>query len=110
MKIAPDERIVDRAVLDGTLALAADRLTPTRIWPEKKDGKIVGVAIYGIDHEGVLGLLGLQNGDTLQTVNGWDLASPEKALEAYSRVGSSNELVIGLERKGSPLFLRYHIR
>jgi hypothetical protein len=39
--------------------------------------------LFGIRPDTLLGTLGLENGDRLQTINGFDMASPEKALEAY---------------------------
>ena len=52
----------------------------------------------------------MQNGDTLKTINGFDMGSPEKALEAYARLRTANKLTIQLSRAGKNLNLDYNIR
>ena len=51
-----------------------------RIVPEQENGKVVGIRMFGIRPDTLLGMLGMENGDRLQTINGFDMASPEKAL------------------------------
>lgn len=45
---------------------------------------------------------GLQNGDVLRTINGMDISSPDKALDAYSKMKGATQLVIAIERRGTP--------
>ena len=56
--------------------------------------------MFGIRPETLLGTLGMENGDRLQTINGFDMASPEKALEAYARRRTADKLTISLNRQG----------
>ncbi len=110
VEIAPGERIVDQAIVDDLLEQMAERMGSTRIVPERQDGTVVGIRVYGIRRGSALGMLGVENDDMLETLNGWDLGSPEKALEAYARLRGAREIVLGLTRKGARRFLRYHIR
>jgi general secretion pathway protein C len=73
---------VQRALVDQLLANQAKLLRGTRIVPQEKDGKVVGSKLYGIQRRSLLGKLGIQNGDTLRTINGFDMSSPDTALEA----------------------------
>jgi general secretion pathway protein C len=52
----------------------------------------------------------MQNGDRLQTINGFEMASPEKALEAYARLRTADKLTISLNRGGKAMNLDYDIR
>ena len=71
----------------------AELMRSARIVPEQENGKVVGIRLFGIRPETLLGTLGLENGDRLQTINGFDMASPEKALEAMRRA-----LAMGADR------------
>jgi general secretion pathway protein C len=54
----------------------------------------------GIGPGTLAGLLGLENGDRLQTVNGFDMTSPEKLLEAYARLRTADHLTVQVNRGG----------
>ena len=58
----------------------------------------------------MLGTLGLQNGDRLEKINGYDMASPEKALEAYARLRTAPSLSVQLTRRGAPVTLEIQIK
>ena len=50
--------------------------------PDEQDGRVVGVKLYGIRRGSFLNRLGLHNGDSLRTINGFSLANADDALEA----------------------------
>jgi general secretion pathway protein C len=52
----------------------------------------------------------MENGDRLQTINGFDMSSPEKALEAYARLRTAEKLTISLNRKGQNMNIDYNIK
>jgi general secretion pathway protein C len=81
-----------------------------RIVPEKEGDKVVGIRLYGVRPDTLLGVLGMENGDRLQTINGFDMASPEKALEAYARLRTAEKLVVQVNRRGQPVNLDYNIK
>jgi general secretion pathway protein C len=58
----------------------------------------------------LLGTLGLQNGDRLETINGFNMASPEKALEAYARLRTAGNLNVKVTRRGQPMSIDYRIK
>jgi general secretion pathway protein C len=58
----------------------------------------------------LLGVLGFQNGDRLETINGFNMSSPEKALEAYARLRTAKGLNVKINRRGKPMSLDYHIK
>lgn len=92
---------LERALLDGARQV--------RVIPETRDGGVRGIRIFGIRPGSIASAVGLQNGDTLLRVDGIDLGSPEKALEAYAKLRSVDELVIELDRHGTPHTLRIEV-
>ena len=109
-KVSDSEFHVDRSVVDRILADQAELMRSARIVPEKKDGKVVGIRLFGIRQDTLLGTLGLQNGDRLETINGFDMASPEKALEAYARLRTANNLNVKINRRGQTQSIDYRIK
>lgn len=109
-KVSDNEFNVDRSVVDRILADQAELMRSARIVPEKKDGKVVGIRLFGIRQDTLLGTLGLQNGDRLETINGFDMASPEKALEAYARLRTANNLNVKINRRGQSQSIDYRIK
>jgi general secretion pathway protein C len=109
-KISDTEFQVDRAVVDKILENQAELMRSARIVPETKDGKVVGIRMFGIRPDTLLGTLGMQNGDRLESINGFNMASPEKALEAYARLRTANNLNVKVNRRGQPLSIDYRIK
>jgi S1-C subfamily serine protease len=74
-----------------------------RVMPQQaEDGRVTGVKLSGIrrdDPKNVLGRLGFENGDVLTAVNGFAIASPDKALEAYSSARNAERITVDVLRK-----------
>jgi len=104
-KISDTEYQVDRSVVDKVLENQAELMRSARIIPETKDGQVVGVRLFGIRPDTLLGSLGIQNGDRLETINGFSMSSPEKALEAYTRLRAADGLKLQVNRRGQPVTL-----
>jgi general secretion pathway protein C len=109
-KVSETEFNVDRSVIDNVLENQATLMRSARIVPEQKDGKTVGIRLFGIRQDTLLGTLGMQNGDRLEKINGFDMASPEKALEAYARLRTATSLTVQVTRRGKPLTIEYQIK
>jgi len=109
-KVSDTEFHIDRAVVDNILENQAQLMRTARIVPEQKDGKVVGIRLFGIRPDTLLGKLGLQNGDRLEAINGFEMASPEKALEAYARLRTADSLAVKVTRKGSPVTIDFKIQ
>jgi general secretion pathway protein C len=91
--------------LDAPLSLVRS----LRVVPEQKDGKTIGLRLFGIRPSSLLDSLGLKNGDRLESINGFSVASPEKALEAYARLRTASRLNVRLSRTGKPVDLSLNI-
>jgi len=109
-RVGPNEFNVDRGVVDKILENQAELMRQARIVPEQENGKVVGIRLFGVRPDTLLGTLGMENGDRLQTINGFDMTSPEKALEAYARLRTADHLTIQINRKGTDQNLDYNIK
>jgi general secretion pathway protein C len=101
---------VERAVVDRILESQEELFKAVRIVPEQANGRVAGIRLYGIRPDGMLGALGLENGDRLDTINGFELSSPERALEVYARLRTADRLAIAIQRRGVPMNIDYAIR
>ncbi len=102
-KISDTEYHVDRSALDKIMEDQAALMRAARIVPEQKDGQTVGLRLFGVRPDTLLGTIGIQNGDRLDTINGFNMASPEKALEAYARLRTAESLKVQINRRGQPV-------
>jgi general secretion pathway protein C len=109
-RVSATEFNIDRGVVDKILENQAELMRQARIVPEQENGKMVGIRLFGVRPDTLLGVLGMENGDRLQTINGFDMTSPEKALEAYARLRTADQLVVQVNRRGQNTNLDYNIK
>jgi general secretion pathway protein C len=109
-KVSDTEFNIDRSVVDKILENQAELMKSARIVPETKDGKVLGIRLFGIRPDTLLGTLGLQNGDRLEAINGFNMGSPEKALEAYARLRTAQNLNVNVNRRGNPVAIVFNIK
>ena len=108
-KLGPNEYAIERSAVDRILEAQAE-LMKHRIVQEKDGDRVLGVKISGIKPGSVLSMLGIENGDRLEALNGFDMTTPEKMLEAYARLRGADRLQVHLTRGGKPINVDYTIR
>jgi general secretion pathway protein C len=109
-KIDDTHRQIPRETLDKYLGDMNSLATQARIVPSFKNGQADGFKLFSIQPGSVYSALGIQNGDVIQSINGLEINSPEKALEAYTRLKDAGNFDIKVDRRGSPLSLNYAIQ
>jgi general secretion pathway protein C len=109
-KVGNNEFNVDRGVVDKILENQAELMRQARIVPEQENGKVVGIRMFGVKPDSLLGELGMENGDRLEKINGFDMTSPEKALEAYARLRTADHLTVSVNRRGQDQNIDYNIK
>jgi general secretion pathway protein C len=110
VKTGPNEYAIDRAAVDRILDAQAEMMK-ARVVPEKEGDRVVGVKVFGVKPGSVLSMLGIENGDRLETINGFEVSSPEKMLEAYARLrAGADRLSVHLTRAGRAVNLDYTVR
>jgi len=101
---------VDKSLVDKILANPMSVSKGARIVPAMKNGKPEGFKLYAIKSDSLYGKLGLVNGDTLNSINGFELTSADKALEAYTKLREATTLQVDVTRHGAPTKLTYNIK
>jgi hypothetical protein len=104
-----DVVVLDRDLLDLLLAKPAAFARQVRIVPSIKDGTANGFKLFAIRPGTLFARLGFKNGDTMHSVNGMELSSPDKALEAYTHLRDADNLEVALSRRGKPMKLTIRI-
>jgi general secretion pathway protein C len=108
-KVTDTKFNIQRSLVDKALANQGSLMRTARVIPHEEDGRVVGVKLYGIRRNSLLGRLGVRNGDMLRTINGFDMASPDTALEAYSVLRSADKLTLAIQRQRKEVTLEYNI-
>ncbi len=109
-KISDTQFTIERSVVDSILENQAEFMKSARILPEKDGDKVVGIRMFGIRKGTLLDHLGMKNGDRLESINGFNVSNPQKALEAYGRLRSADALKVQINRKGTPVTLEFKIQ
>ncbi|WP_437599776.1 type II secretion system protein GspC [Sorangium sp. So ce590] len=109
-RVSETEFNVERSAVDHILENQGELMRSARIVPEKEGDKVVGIRLFGIRPDSLLGTLGLENGDRLSSINGFEMSDPQKALEAYARLRTADRLTVSINRKGKPMNIDFNIK
>src|SRR5690606_3564713 len=100
-KVAENTYEISREDVESQLSNLSALATQARVIPNFKDGKANGFKIFSIRPGSIYQKLGLKNGDVIRKINGYQMDSPEKALEIYAKLKESPRIEVELERRGS---------
>jgi len=109
VRVGPRELRIDRGVVDRILEGYAELMKGTIVTPDKENGRTVGVRLFGIRPDSVLGVLGLENGDRLMSINGYDLTDPTAALQAMAYLRTAPRIEAVIVRAGKQTSIVYEI-
>jgi general secretion pathway protein C len=109
-KIDDSNYEIDKALVEKVLLNPMAIAKGARVVPSMKNGKPDGFKLYAIRPGSAFAKLGLTNGDTLQSINGFELTSADKALEVYTKLREATSLEVDVTRRGKPVTLKYSIR
>lgn len=101
---------IDKSLVEKVLVNPMAVAKGARVVPAMKNGKPEGFKLYAIRPTSVYSKLGLTNGDTLTSINGFELTSADKALEVYTKLREATSLELDVTRRGKPVTLKYTIR
>jgi hypothetical protein len=101
--------ILTRKGLEAVLGNISALSRSMRIAPEVKNGKPNGFRVSSIKPGSLLALVGFQNGDSIQAVNGNEISTPEKALETYTKLRSTGLVRASILREGKPVTIEIKI-
>jgi len=109
-KISDTEYNVERSLVDELIQDQAALMKSARITPVKEGGQVVGVRLRRVTDGTLLHSIGMRDGDTLRSINGFSLTDPQKALEAYGRLQSASNLKVEVTRDGKPTTIELNIQ
>lgn len=109
-QLSENDYEIPRDEIDKTLSNLNDVAMQARIVPAFKDGVAQGFKLFSIRPDSIYTKIGIQNGDVIKRINGYDLNSPEKALEIYSKLKEASRIDIEVERNGSVVRKTYNVR
>jgi general secretion pathway protein C len=109
-KISETQYELNRDLVNKVLADTNALARAARIVPSVVDGKPNGFKLYAIRPNSVYARIGLQNGDTVRAINGFEMTSPDKALEVYTKLRSASHLSVSINRRGQDTTLDYNVR
>ncbi|MBZ4374187.1 type II secretion system protein GspC [Corallococcus sp. AS-1-6] len=99
----PETYAVPREDVTEALTHLNELSMQARVVPAFKDGRPVGFKLFSLREDSFYSRLGLRNGDVLQRINGLDLDSPDKALEAFTKLRDARRIELQIERGGAPV-------
>jgi general secretion pathway protein C len=108
-KVGENRYEVGQGEVDKALNNLAELSTQARIVPAFEGGKTVGFKLFSIRPGSLYSKIGLQNGDVITRINGYEMSSPEKGLEIYTKLKDSKTVTVDLKRRGKPQTLDYAI-
>lgn len=92
-------------LVDHVLADPMEFSKSARVVPSAK-----GMKLYALRPGSLFVKLGFLNGDTINSINGYEIASADKALEAYTKIRDAKTLDVVIVRRGKELTLHYTIQ
>lgn len=108
-KVGENRYEVGQGEVDKALNNLAELSTQARIVPAFEGGKTVGFKLFSIRPGSLYSKIGLQNGDVITRINGYEMSSPEKGLEIYGKLKDAKQVTVDLKRRGKPQTLDYNI-
>jgi general secretion pathway protein C len=108
-QISENNYSIPKKEIDSALSNLADLSTKARIVPSFKNGVSNGFKLFSIVPDSLYAQIGVQNGDVIRKINGYEMNSPDKALEIYQKLRDANRVEIELERRGETVRKLYTI-
>jgi general secretion pathway protein C len=100
-----------RAELEGLLNDLPSLLQQARAIPEAgPDGQIRGFKIVEIQPGSIFDRIGVRLNDTVLSINGESITSPQKAMDMFREMRNASELKLVLDRGGSDKTINYTIQ
>lgn len=108
-KTGPKSYEIDAADLDAALNNLSQISTQARMVPAFEEGKPVGFKFFSIRPNSVFSRLGFENGDIIKSINGYELNSPDKALELWPKLKTDKQYSIDIKKGTSNVTYDYKV-
>jgi general secretion pathway protein C len=108
-QLSENQYVVAKSEINNALTNLSDLATKARIVPSFKNGVANGFKLFSIVPDSLYAKIGVQNGDVIRRINGYEMNSPDKALEIYQKLRDASRIEIELERRGETVRKSYSI-
>jgi len=108
-KLAENRYEIPKGVIDRSLTDLNAIATQARIVPSFKNGVANGFKLFSIQPGSLYSSIGIDNGDVIQRINGYEINSPDKALEIYQKLREAAHITIDIERNGQTIRKDYNV-
>ncbi len=108
-KVSDNRYDVKKSYIDNTLTNLNAVATQARLVPSFKNGAANGFKLFSIQPGSLYSAIGIENGDVIQRINGYEINSPDKALEIYQKLRESTHITIEIDRNGQIVRKEYNV-
>lgn len=108
-QLSENQYVLARSTVNGALSDLSQLATQARIVPSFKNGVANGFKLFSIVPDSLYSKIGIQNGDVIRRINGYEMNSPDKALEIYQKLRDANRIEVEIERRGETVRKSYSI-
>lgn len=109
-RLGPTSFELEASDLENALNNLSQLSTQARMVPAFEDGKPIGFKFFSIRPNSVFSKIGFENGDIITRINGYELNSPDKALELYQKLLTTKQFNVDLKRGNSKLTYDYNVK
>jgi len=109
-RLDPNHYEIDKQVIENALTNLNTLATQARLVPSFKNGVANGFKLFQIQPGSLYSNIGIENGDVITKINGYEVNSPDKALEVYQKLREASHVVIEGERGGAAFKKDYNIK
>jgi len=109
-EVSDNNYVVSQQEIENTLSNLNSIATQARIVPAFKNGVAEGFKLFSIRPGSIYSKIGIQNGDVIKRINGFEINSPDKALEVYQKLRTARNIQVQLERRGQTITKSYSIQ
>ncbi len=109
-KVGATSYEIDQDEFDKALSNVARLMTEARAVPEKDAaGNFIGFKLVYLKEGSLFEKIGIEKNDVLTRINGYELNSPEKALQLFGKLKTAPQFTIDLKREEKSVTLDYSV-
>jgi general secretion pathway protein C len=101
---------IRREMIDEQLQDMSKLGSEARVVPNYRGGKYDGFKLVGVRPGSLYRAIGIRSGDVIKAVNGNPIDSPNKALDLFEKLKTSNSINLQIERRGQSKEMNYSIK
>lgn len=109
-KVSENSWVIDQKAVSASLNDMGRIMSDARLTPKVSDAGVEGFTVTEIKPSGVFDAIGIKDGDVLTKINGYEIDSPEKAVQVLSALRGQTSIDLDILRNGQPKSLHYTIR